>query len=119
MKKLAIALAALGMGLTACEPGTVPPASPGAVAETQVIDEQAALAVELAYKGARMAVELAVDSGVLKGDAAAKVALLDKRAYAAVLATRKAYDAGNSADYLSAATTARAAINDLLAAIRG
>lgn len=90
------------------------PASPVAVAESTTLDEQGALAAELAYKAARIAVETGVDAGVIKGATAAKVAQLDQRAFAALGVVRKAYAAGNAASYASALTTVRAAIADLL-----
>lgn len=91
------------------------PASPAAAADQTVLDEQAMLAVELAYKAARTAAELAVDSGVLKGEAAARVAELDNTAFRAVALVRAAYGAGNAASYGAALTEARAAVGALLA----
>lgn len=113
---LAVALALAGTGCTALS--EIPP-SPSAVADTTAADEQAALAVELAYKGARMAAELAVDAGVLEGEAAARVAALDRTAYRAVLVTRAAYETGNADSYAAAARDARSAVAAMLAAIRG
>ena len=90
------------------------PASPAAVADSTVLDEQGALAAELAYKAARVAVETAVDAGLIRGPAAAKIAKLDRQAFAALGVVRKAYAAGNAASYASALTAARSAISDLL-----
>lgn len=90
------------------------PASPGAVADSTVLDEQGALAAELAYKAARVAVETAVDAGLIRGPAAAKVARLDRQAFAALGVVRKAYVAGNAASYANALTAARSAVEDLL-----
>lgn len=90
------------------------PASPAAVADSSTLDEQGALAAELAYKAARVAVETGVDAGLIRGATAAKVAKLDRQAFAALGLVRKAYDAGNAASYTSALTAARAAISDLL-----
>lgn len=110
---LALAYAPLAAGCS-----TIPTA-PVDLADQTVLDEQAGAGVELAYKAFRTALELAVDAGVLKGDAATKAAALDNRAYGAVLVVRKAYAAGNATDYYAATTTARAAITDALAAIKG
>lgn len=105
---------ALLCALPACTPfNTIPPA-PGAVANKTVLDEQGALAAELAYKAARVAIETGVDAGLIRGATAAKVATLDAKAYAALGVVRKAYEAGNAASYNAAIVTARAAITDLL-----
>jgi len=110
------ALAALS--LTGCALGSLPSVPPPAqVANATVLDEQAALGVELAYKAFRTALEVAVDAGVLRGAAASKAADLDTRAYLATLAVRGAYRAGNAANYAEAVTDARAAITAALAAI--
>lgn len=90
------------------------PASPAAVANSTVLDEQGALAAELAYKAARVAVETGVDAGFIKGATAANVAKIDQRAFAALGVVRKAYAAGNATSYASALTMARVAISDLL-----
>ena len=105
---------ALLCALPACAPvNTIPPA-PGAVADKIVLDEQGALAAELAYKAARVAIETGLDAGLIRGATAARVAVLDKKAYAALGVVRKAYEAGNAASYTAAIATARAAISDLL-----
>lgn len=105
---------ALLCALPACTPiNTIPPA-PGAVADKMMLDEQGALAAELAYKAARIAIETGVDAGLIRGAAAAKIATLDAKAYAALGVVRKAYAAGNAVSYATAITTARAAIADLL-----
>ena len=89
-------------------------ASPAAVADSTTLDEQGALAAELAYKAARVAIETGVDAGFIKGATAAKVAKLDQRAFTALGVVRKAYAAGNATSYASALTAARSAISDLL-----
>ncbi|WP_257554156.1 hypothetical protein [Sphingobium sp. CFD-2] len=108
---LLLALSACG-GITNAVNGI--PASPTTVANSTTLDEQGVLAAELAYKAARVAVETGVDAGLIKGPTAAKVAQLDRRAFAALGVVRKAYAAGNAASYASALTRARAAIADLL-----
>ena len=107
-------LAACGSTTT---PGAIP--TPSDVADTTVLDERAALAVELAYKAETLALETAVDAGLLTGENAAKAAALDARAYAAVKAVRAAYDAGNAESYPEAILGAHAAISEALAAIKG
>lgn len=107
-------LLALLCALPACGPiSTIPPA-PGAMADKTVLDEQGALAAELAYKAARVAIETGVDAGLIRGATAARVAALDAKAYAALAVVRQAYRAGNATSYAGALTTARAAIADLL-----
>lgn len=114
MKPIAI-LAALALaGCSFGEVASVPPA-PSAVADKTVLDEQGALAAELAYKAARIAVETGVDAGLIKGATASRVASLDSKAYAALGKVRAAYRAGNAASYASALTEARTAISALLA----
>lgn len=116
MKKLIFVLLA---PLALCSCGAVAslagiPPAPVAVADSTVIDEQGALAVELAYKAARLAVETGVDAGIIKGDRAAKIAELDNKAYAAVLVARRAYNAGNATSYGAALAEARAAITQMI-----
>ncbi len=115
--KIAIVLAALPLTLGACQLpfALTPPASPSAVADKTVLDEQAALAVELAYKASRTAVEVAVDAGAIKGERATQFAALDNKAYAAVGIVRRAYAAGNATDYATGLSRARLAVADLLA----
>lgn len=113
MKRIAI-LAALA--LAGCTPGglTSVPASPAEVADTAVLDEQGALAAELAYKAARVAVETGVDAGVIRGVSATRFAELDRKAYVALEKVRTAYRIGNADSYASALTEARGAITALL-----
>lgn len=119
MRKLLFAAALLPLALAGCATLPSVPTSPGAVAETTVLDEQGALGVELAYKAFRTALEVAVDAGVLRGANATKAATLDNRAYAAVQAARAAYRAGNASSYTQAVSDARAAIAAALAAVKG
>lgn len=89
-----------------------PLGSPAAVSDATKADEQAALAVELAYKAARTAAEMAVDLGAVKPGTplAKRIAAADRTAYAAVLAAREAYEAGNAADYATATRDAIGAV---------
>lgn len=91
------------------------PQAPVVAANQTVLDEQAALSVELAYKAARTAIEIAVDAGAIKGERARKLADLDNRAYAAVGIVRRAYRAGNATDYATGLSQARLAVSELLA----
>lgn len=118
MKRLML-LACLSLSLAGCGPmlalaGGIPPA-PAAVADRTVIDEQAALSVELAYQAAALAIATAADFGALNGERATRAAAIDRAAYRAVLATRAAYDAGNTTSYGAAAQSARTQIAALLA----
>lgn len=114
-----LAISIVSLALVGCAPlaavmGGIPPA-PAAAADRTMIDEQTALSVELAYQAATVAIGAAVNIGVLRGEGAERVAVIDRRAYRAVLATRAAYDAGNATSYGAAATTARTEIAALLA----
>lgn len=112
----AAALASSALGLSAC--ATIP-ARPGEAADQTLLDERGALAVELAYRAAGVALETAVDAGSLTGERAATAARLENRAYSAVLAVRAAYDTGNAATYAEAIDEAQAAVSAALAAIKG
>lgn len=94
------------------------PPPPVELANRTVLDEQGALAVELAYKAARLAGETAVDAGLVKGATAQRVAALDLQAYSAVLAVRQAYRAGNAASYAEALVRGQSAITELIAAMK-
>lgn len=110
---LPLAAALAGCGLLTLPTG-VPPV-PAAVANTTVLDEQAALGVELAYKAERIALETAVDAERLTGARATQAAALDDKAFAAVKIARRAYLAGNATDYVTAIAQARLAVADTLA----
>lgn len=122
MKRFILAVAAVA-SLAACEtpmPGVGGiPTAPAQIADSVVLDEQAAIGVELAYKAVRVALELATDAGLIKGQRAVAVAALDNRAYGLVQATRAAYRVGNATGYLAAATEARAAVEQMLSALKG
>lgn len=115
--KMRMIFAAACLALASCGPLAPPtsvPAAPVVVADRTTADEQGMLAVELAYKAARLSVETAVDAGLLKGDRAAQFAQLDTKAYGAVLAARSAYRTANAASYGAALASARAAVQQLL-----
>jgi hypothetical protein len=95
------------------------PPAPIVIADKVVLDEQGALAVELAYQAQALTLHMALRSGFLKGESARRAASLDAKAYAALLIVRKAYDAGNARDYATALIAARATVADALALIKG
>ncbi|WP_310534613.1 lipoprotein [Novosphingobium sp.] len=119
MKRILLALVAT-LALAGCSFGSVAsaPPPPAELANRTVLDEQAALAVELAYKATRLAGETALDAGLIKGDTARRLADIDMRAYSAVLAVRAAYRAGNAETYTQALIQARAVIAEVVAATR-
>ena len=90
---LCLPLALMACGGVTGAINSLPP-SPSAIADSTVLDEQGALAAELAYKAARVAVETGVDAGLIRSATAAKVAKLDQRAFTALGVVRKAYAAG-------------------------
>jgi len=106
------ALALAGCNLSAL--GSLPP-TPAQAADRTILDEQGALTVELAYSAVRLAVETGVDVGIIRGANATRFAELDRRAYAAVLAVRAAYRAGNADSYAAAQTLALDAVAQLFA----
>lgn len=122
MRKLIIACCAalaLSGGLSGCGAlplltGLQPPSAPVALADRTTLDEQGLTALELAYKGGRMAAEAGVDLGLIRGEVALKVAALDDKAFRALGAARAAYRAGNAADYRTALGEGQAAITGIL-----
>ena len=125
MRRSLIAFAALA--LAACS--TVPSGStigdlvtttaPSTYANRTAADEQAAVAVENGYKAFRLAVELGVDSGIIKGERAVMAAKADQCAYTALLVFREAYRSANSTDLLTAGRSVNIAIEQAIAAVRG
>lgn len=122
MKRLIMLAALTALSVAACAPlaTTVPvPSAPVELADKTTLDEQAALSVEVAYRAAVLAAEVAVDSGLLKGEAAARVAVIDQKAYRAVQAVRAARAAGNATNYAAAVVNARTAVDDIVSLIKG
>ena len=115
MRKIFLALAMLAT-LGACQFGSISsvPTAPSQIADRTVADEQGMLAVELAYKAARLAVETGVDAGIIRGATAARFAELDNKAFAALGVLRQAYRTANAADFATALTNARNAVALLL-----
>lgn len=120
MTRILIALAALS--LSGCAPllssllsaGGVPSA-PQQVADRTKLDEQALLGVELAYKGARIAMEVTVDSGQCTGQCATRFRTINRRAYETVGLARAAYGAANAPSYFAALGEARSLITEMVA----
>lgn len=124
-RQLLIAAAFFALPLAACDTlsnvaagGAGLPSSPVEVCDASQLDENVGIAVETAYKAWRIALELGVDTGLVKGALAAKLAALDNTAYGLTVATQSAYKACNAAGYATAATQANAAITQAIAALR-
>ena len=88
-------------------------------ANRTAVDEQVGVGIENGYKAFRTAVELAVDTGFLKGERAATVQRANRCAYAAVNVYRQAYKTANAADLLLAARSANIAIAQAVASFSG
>jgi hypothetical protein len=119
MRKYLVCL--IAVALAAC--GVVPPGSttlppPSEIANTTVLDEKAAIAIETGYKAFRTAVEIAVDSGQLKGEKAARVAVIDNKINAAVIRVEQAYRAANSSSYTAAVLEAKSLVEEGIAIMR-
>lgn len=112
-------LAALPLALMGCATLPSVPTSPGVVADSTILDEQTALATELAYQAAATALLTATRAGIIPASAKPAVRAADQRAYAAVLAVRAAYLAGNASGYAAAVAEARGALTAFLTAIKG
>jgi len=97
MKRMMIA-GALALSLAACAttegPGTTP--SPTPVSQLRLADDKAMLGAEATFNAVLIAVNAAVDSGVLKGQNAATVKTRLEQAKFALDAARYAYRAGNA-----------------------
>ena len=119
-KTFSIGLVALALAACATTPVAVPhiPA-PYEFAGRTAADEQAAVAVENGYKAFRLALELGVDAGVIKGERAVKAAAADRQAYNALLIFREAYKTANATDLLAAGRSANIAIAQAIAAVKG
>jgi hypothetical protein len=121
--KYLIVLAALA--LTACGPsdimsaGTVAVPPPVAVANRTILDEQIGKGAEIFYKGARTAMELAVDAGLIKGGVALKAQMIDGALFEAIGVVRAAYRAGNAKDYADAAEEVKILAGQLTDIIAG
>lgn len=120
MKMILAAFAALLLAGCATAQPVVIPATPAPVASGPTIgkvlgvaDEKVMLGVEASYRATLLALNAAVDAGVLKGDNAAKALALKQVADVSVKAARSAYDAGNSPLLMERITDATAALGGL------
>lgn len=112
----ALALLAPAALLSAsCAPSSIAsiPAAPALVADATLIDERAMIAAEQSYLAIGAVIEAAVATGLLKGQAAARVDRLDGMAMDAIVAMRAAYDTGNAASFDQALARAKAAIEQI------
>ena len=119
MRKYFIGLVAFA--LVACSTAPPPasiPTNPAEIANTTILDEKAAIAIETGYKAFRTAVEIAVDSGQLKGDKAARVADINRKINAAVIRVEQAYKAANSTSYTAAVLEAKRLVEEGIAIMR-
>lgn len=119
MNRLILA-SCIALGLSACQ--VTPPASipaPVELASRTAADEQIAIGVENGYKAFRLAIELGVDTGVIKGTRATLAAAADQRAYAALLTLRTAFKTANATDFLTAARAANSAVEQAIAVAKG
>lgn len=119
MKRMLLAAVA-AMMLAGCVPGGDRIESVSAVADRTKIDEQAALAITLAYTAAARAANVGIEAELIKDrETINRIGELDRRAYAAVQATQRAYRAGNATSYAAAITDARAAVALFLSSVKG
>jgi len=118
--KLSIVAAALALSAckaTAPSIGVIP--TPVETVDRTAADEQVAVGIEQGYKAFRLALELGVDTGVIKGPRATLAAAADRRAYAAVLTARQAYKTANAAAFITAARSANATLAAAIATVKG
>jgi len=95
MRKLILIVAAsLSIPLAACN--TVPTELNTGVLSHTLTDEKALYAAEAAFKGVSLALNSAVDAGLLKGTNAAKAKTYYDGAYAALLKARELQRVGNT-----------------------
>lgn len=111
MKRLILAAMLAMSPIAACTPTP----SPANVADMTKLDEQAGLAVELAYQAANRTIFFANRAGLLNAAQKAQASTLDSKAFAAVLVVRSAYKTGNAATYSDAVATAYLAVQQLTA----
>lgn len=110
MKKLLI-LAALCFAtpLASCATVDAPP-----TAENTIVDEQAAIAVNVAYKAFRLAVETGINAGVVKGSLAGRLAEADQRIFNAVQAVDVAYRAAQLTPSIANVALYRARVTEAI-----
>lgn len=117
---------ALAVPLTACDTMTSAgavvaglPSAPSQVCDRTTWDETAGSAVELGYKGFRLAVEFGVDAGKIKGATATRAREANRKLFGLTQAVQRAYASCNSAGYLQAIREAKAALAQAMANLPG
>lgn len=109
-----ILVAALGLGACATVPSV--PASPSAIANGSVLDEQAGTGAEIAYKAFRVGVTTFIKAGMpgiveqQKATVAGRLRTLNNQAYTWLATVRRAYKAGNASTYNDALSEMYASI---------
>lgn len=93
------------LALSAC---TLPPIQPATVANATTLDERTGIAATTGYTAASVLGNRLSRAGIIDR---ARFKALDNQGYAAVLAIRAAYDAGNATGYAEAITKANAAVD--------
>ncbi len=128
MKRMGLLALAAASLLVGCTPTTAAfdalataatAQGPSTVADRTVLDEKAAIAVEVAYQASALAILTATRAGMIEGETATKVAAADANAYQAVLLVRAAYNAGNAKSYADAAAKAVVSIKSTIALLKG
>jgi di/tripeptidase len=97
---------------TAADAAGVP--APVTYANLTTADEQAMLRVERIYKAWRVPVEMAVDTGLIRGGAAAGLAKTDAFIFGKLTALRAIYDAGNATSFRAALPEAERAVTNII-----
>ena len=105
------------LSVSAC--ASFPTSGPGAVADKTLMDEKIGGTVTLAYTAASLAGATAISTGTLPPAVVKRIAAADQKAFDIIMSIRKAYEAGNSLEYITAADKGRQAVAELLAAVRG
>lgn len=107
-------LIAAALALTGCATtGTVN--TPVGAVSLATADEKAMIALEGSYHAVLVAVNAAVDSGLLRGEKAQRASVLLSQANGAVRTARAAYDAGNAVQSAARAAEAVSAMSGLRA----
>lgn len=112
-------LIAAGLALALASCAGIPSAPSGAgsppIAGATKLDEQAGLAITLAYQAANRLALLVIRSGHVRGADAEKLKALDAEAFRWVSRVRIAYQAGNAVSYQAAIAQAYAIVAEISA----
>jgi hypothetical protein len=119
VKRLLLGLCLLALPLGACTTTTPVSLQPATYTNQIVEDEQLATTAELAYKSWRLAATVAVESGLIKGPTAVRVAGIDNRLYAALTMVEHAYAAGNATSIKTALAEFNVTLNESYTVIGG